>query len=50
VTWLAGYKDDTITKTHKYIMLHATSKFKGEKDRKKYERARRLKKIIGKIK
>lgn len=44
VTWLGGYKDDTIKKTHKYIQMAATSKFKYMNDMKKYERARRLKK------
>lgn len=28
VTWLGGYKDDTINKTHKYTQMAATSKFK----------------------
>lgn len=46
VTWLGGYKDDTINKTHKYIQMAATSKFKSQNDIKKYERARRLKQMV----
>lgn len=45
VTWLCSYKDDTINpnSTHKYIFLAANSKFKGIRDREKYEKARKLK-------
>jgi len=43
VTWLAFYRDDTINTTYKYIFLAASSKFKGLNDRKKYDKARRLK-------
>lgn len=43
VTWLAFYKDDTINTTYKYIFLAASSKFKGLNDRKKYDKARKLK-------
>lgn len=43
VTWLAYYKDDTINTSYKYIFLSAESKFKGANDRKKYEKARKLK-------
>ena len=46
VTWLAGYKDFTINKHHKYVFLAATSKFKSKNDRKKYEKARMLKACI----
>ena len=46
VTWLAFYKDDTINTSYKYIFLSAASKFKGLNDRKKYEKARRLKLYI----
>lgn len=46
VTWLAFYKDDTINTSYKYIFLSAASKFKGLNDRRKYEKARRLKKVI----
>jgi len=43
VTWLAFYKDDTINTTYKYIFLAASSKFRGLSDRKKYDKARKLK-------
>lgn len=43
---MAGYKDDTINKHHKYIFLSATSKFKTKNDIKKYEKARKLKNCI----
>jgi|JI6StandDraft_1071083.scaffolds.fasta_scaffold07579_8 DNA topoisomerase-1 len=51
VTWLCSYKDDTINpnSTHKYIFLAANSKFKGINDRKKYEKARKLKSHIEEI-
>jgi DNA topoisomerase-1 len=43
VTWLAGYKDNTIGNHHKYIFLNAASRFKCQNDIKKYDKARRLK-------
>jgi DNA topoisomerase-1 len=46
---LAYYKDDTINTSYKYIFLSAESKFKGINDRKKYEKARRLKNTIESI-
>lgn len=46
VTWLAFYKDDTINTNYKYIFLSAASKFKGLNDRRKYEKARQLKRVI----
>lgn len=49
VTWLAFYKDDTINTTYKYIFLAASSKFKGISDRKKYDKARKLKDHIDTI-
>jgi len=50
VTWLASYKDDTIKKDNiKYLFLAANSKFKGESDLKKYEKARNLKIYVDKI-
>lgn len=51
MTWLCSYKDDTINpnSTHKYIFLAANSKFKGINDRKKYEKARKLKSHIEEI-
>ena len=45
-TWLAYYK---VRKNTKYVFLNASSKFKGMSDYKKYEKARRLKDSIGKI-
>lgn len=49
VTWLAFYKDETIKTSYKYIFLSAASKFKGLNDRKKYEKARKLKNCIDKV-
>jgi len=49
VTWLAFYRDDTINTTYKYIFLSASSKFKGLNDRKKYDKARKLKDHIDSI-
>lgn len=46
VTWLAYYKDDTINTNYKYIFMSAESRFKGANDRKKYEKARKLKNMI----
>ena len=48
VTWLA-YWNNNINNDFKYVFLAASSQFKGESDRRKYEKARRLKKYIGKI-
>ena len=49
-TWLATFKDERASYAlRKYINLAAESKIKGENDRKKYEKARRLKNLIGKI-
>lgn len=42
VTWLASWKDST-SKSIKYIMLHPSSKLKGQNDIEKYEMARKLK-------
>ncbi len=41
--------DDTINVAYKYIFLSAASKFKGLNDRKKYEKARKLKDCINRI-
>ncbi len=41
--------DDTINVAYKYIFLSAASKFKGLNDRKKYEKARKLKDCIDRI-
>ena len=48
VTWLAYWKDN-VAGNHKYVSLAASSSFKGRSDLNKYEKARRLKKYIGKI-
>eukprot|EP00871_Galdieria_phlegrea_P002020 jgi/Galph1/2819/GphlegSOOS_G1451.1 len=48
VTWLAGWRD-TITGNYKYVWLSAASKFKGQSDQQKYEKARKLKDHIDKI-
>lgn len=45
-TWLAMYKEDKQTK---YVFLAGNSKFKGMNDMKKYEKARKLKNLIDKI-
>jgi len=45
-TWLAMYKED---KSTKYVFLAGNSKFKGKNDLKKYEKARKLKSLITKI-
>lgn len=49
-TWLAHFKDERAEKSNgKYVFLAADSRIKGESDRKKYEKARRLKNNIEKI-
>ena len=47
-TWLCHYKDELndYSTTKKYLFLAAESKLKGITDKRKYERARRLKAII----
>lgn len=45
-TWLSMYKED---KSTKYVFLAGNSKFKGRNDLKKYEKAKKLKSLIGKI-
>ena len=47
-TWLAFYKD-TINGEFKYIFMSAGSSLKGQSDREKFEKARELKKHVGKI-
>lgn len=48
--WLATFKDERASYAlRKYINLAADSKIKGENDKKKYEKARRLKAEIAKI-
>ena len=49
-TWLAHFKDERSTfAPAKYIFLSADSKVKGENDKKKYERAKRLKECIKQV-
>jgi len=45
VTWLASWTDKVQEKT-KYMMLNAASKLRGQKDRMKFELARKLSKNI----
>lgn len=46
-TWLANWKD--MNGNNKYVYLSASSHFKGQTDREKYDKARRLKKMIPQI-
>lgn len=50
-TWLCHFKDEnnTYASSSKYLFLAAESKLKGLNDKKKYERARRLKAIVGDV-
>ena len=48
VTWLACWTEN-VQNQIKYVMLNPSSKLKGEKDWQKYEKARELKKHIGRI-
>ena len=49
-TWLCHFKDERTHKSNgKYIFLAAESRLKGENDRKKYEKARKLKHHIDNI-
>ncbi|CAF0725278.1 unnamed protein product [Adineta ricciae] len=48
VTWLVMWTEN-IRGNHKYIMLSASSRVKGERDWQKYEKARKLHRIIDKI-
>ncbi|CAD8212782.1 unnamed protein product [Paramecium pentaurelia] len=50
VTWLFSYVDSSIRKdNHKYVQFAATSRFKQMNDKRKYEKARRLKNCIDQI-
>ena len=46
-TWLASYKDYSVNTQHKFTFIAAESKSKAEKDKKSFEKARRLKNHIG---
>ncbi|KOB62209.1 Topoisomerase 1B, partial [Operophtera brumata] len=48
VTWLASWTEN-VQGNSKYVMLHPSSKLKGEMDLQKYETARELHKYIDKI-
>jgi DNA topoisomerase-1 len=46
-TWLAHFKDERSANSNgKYVFLAAESRIKGESDKKKYEKARKLKSHI----
>eukprot|EP00357_Protocruzia_adherens_P032002 CAMPEP_0114998046 /NCGR_PEP_ID=MMETSP0216-20121206/15264_1 /TAXON_ID=223996 /ORGANISM="Protocruzia adherens, Strain Boccale" /LENGTH=603 /DNA_ID=CAMNT_0002362549 /DNA_START=157 /DNA_END=1969 /DNA_ORIENTATION=+ len=49
VTWLGYYKDEKNGGSNKYIYLSADSKWKGQNDMKKYEKARKLRDNIESI-
>ncbi|KAK9702291.1 DNA topoisomerase 1 [Basidiobolus ranarum] len=48
VTWLAMWKEN-VNDNIKYVFLAAGSSLKGQSDLKKFEKARNLKKLVGKI-
>lgn len=48
VTWLANWQEN-VNNNFKYVFLAAGSSWKGQSDFKKYEKARELKKCIGRI-
>ena len=48
VTWLASWKENVLNGV-KYVMLAASSSFKGKSDMEKYDKAARLKECIEKI-
>ena len=43
VTWLAFWNDPITQKEFKYVFLAASSSLKGQSDKEKYEKARKLK-------
>ncbi|KAE8775865.1 DNA topoisomerase 1 [Hordeum vulgare] len=49
ITWLACWNDPINEKDIKYVFLAASSSLKGQSDREKYEKARKLKDYIGSI-
>ena len=49
VTWLAYWRDPVNVKEYKYVFLAANSAWKSESDLQKYEKARKLKGVIGGI-
>lgn len=48
VTWLAMWRE-SVNEGFKYVWLSATSRFKGESDMKKFEKARELKVLLVRI-
>lgn len=46
VTWLAYWNDPINEKESKYVFLAASSALKGQSDKEKYEKARKLKQYI----
>ena len=48
VTWLCAWQEN-VQQQHKYVMLAASSSFKGKSDLEKYDKAIRLSKYIGKV-
>uniref|UniRef100_A0A8I6X116 DNA topoisomerase n=1 Tax=Hordeum vulgare subsp. vulgare TaxID=112509 RepID=A0A8I6X116_HORVV len=49
ITWLACWNDPINEKDIKYVFLAASSSLKGQSDKEKYEKARKLKDYIGSI-
>ncbi|XP_010482972.1 PREDICTED: DNA topoisomerase 1 alpha-like [Camelina sativa] len=49
VTWLAFWNDPINPKEFKYVFLAASSSLKGQSDKEKYEKARKLHNYIGSI-
>jgi DNA topoisomerase-1 len=49
VTWLAFWSDPINPKEFKYVFLAASSSLKGQSDKEKYEKARKLHNHIGSI-
>ena len=49
VTWLAYWKDPVDSKGYKYVWLSANARFKTDADLAKYEKARKLKDHIERI-
>lgn len=48
VTWLAGWQEN-VQNQNKYVMLAASSSFKGKSDMDKYTKAIKLKSCIGRV-
>ncbi len=48
VTWLCGWNEN-VQQSHKYVMLAASSSFKGKSDVEKYDKAIRLASFIDRV-